>query len=164
LRDAEAALVAVRGDMSVIDELRAYIVKYAERGACRCGRCVDAPADPAAAQPTGHTADVVFFEVSAREGANADALRALIAASRHGDFADVDPLDGAEHGYMELGGWLGDQGLALMFMGLCSVLGVCQLLTPKSVLGSLIDDDMAMQLAGSGMVTIRKAPVAVAAA
>lgn len=47
-----------------MQELYDFIDRYAERGDCRCGHCIDAPADPK--QPQGHTADMVFFKVAAK--------------------------------------------------------------------------------------------------
>ena len=98
--------------------LRDYVIKYANRGACKCGRCADAPPNPEEHQPKGHTADMVFFEVSANPGADAETLKQLVSENKEGSFGDVDVLDGNEHSYLELGGWIGDQGLALMLMGL----------------------------------------------
>lgn len=132
-----------------------YIRAFAERGACRCGKCVDAPANPDAEQPQGHTANVEFFEVSAREGADAEALRSLVVENKKGVFTDVDLFDGKEHNYIEIGGWVGDQGFALMLMGLGARLGLWQLLTPSSMMGALVPKDLAMQMAGAGMVAIQ---------
>lgn len=105
-----------------------YIVKYAERGACTCGRCVDAPANPEQLQPTGHTADLGFFKVKANDGANAEELTRLIKANKTGEFCDIDVLDGLPHDYIELGGWIGSQELALMLIGLGTVLGLWDLM------------------------------------
>lgn len=134
-----------------------YIQVTAERGACRCGRCVDAPAHPETQQPQGHTANVEFFEVSAKEGADAEALRTLITENKDGVFAVCDLFDGKEHNYLEIGGWIGDQGLALTLMGLGALLGLWKLLTPTSIFGAAIPKEQAMQLAGMGMVAIQAA-------
>jgi hypothetical protein len=134
-------------------DLRDFIQKHAERGACMCGRCFDAPPNPAAFQPPAgpHTADVHFFKVRAVNDPSADDLRRL-ATEHKGEFNEVNVFDGKEHGYMELGGWLGDQGLALMFMGLGSVLGLWKLHTPESVLH--VTGELADKMAGAGMITI----------
>jgi len=134
--------------MSTMNELIDYVQAHAIRGTCTCGECIDHPGT--ASQPTGHTADLVFFKV-ANNGGIADELRQLVASVNDGAFCSVDVFDGKEHGYMELGGWIGDQGLAMMLMGLGAVLGIWVLLTPKT-LG--LSDDMALQMAGMGMVTI----------
>lgn len=138
-----------------MNDLIAYIFKHTQRGPCQCGRCLDVPAG--AVQPTGHTADLIFFKVAALD-ANADELRRLIEARRKGEFADVNPLDGLEHNYMELGAWIGDQGTALQLMGLGSLVGLWKLLTPRVVFADAITDRQAMQMAGAGMVSIQATP------
>jgi hypothetical protein len=52
---------------------------------------------------------MVFFEVSARNGADAETFKALLRENKRGAFCDVDVLDGEEHSYIELGGWIGDK-------------------------------------------------------
>jgi len=137
--------------LSPIQELAAYVREHAVRGTCRCGKCNDHPGVDA--QPQGHMADTVFFLVS-NNGGTSEELRALVEKSIHGEFGnDVNVFDNKEHGYMELGAWIGDQGVALSLMGLGDMLGLWHLLTPKSVLG--LEGDQAMEIAGYGMVTIK---------
>lgn len=138
-----------------MERLIEYVSHFAERGACRCGKCIDAPPNPGAEQPQGHTANLEFFEVSAKEGASADALRSLVTENKDGIFNVVDLFDGKEHNYLELGAWIGDQGLALMLMGLGALLGLWSLLTPTAIFGNAISKEQAMQLAGRGMVAIQ---------
>jgi hypothetical protein len=95
--------------------LSEYVSTFAVRGACTCGRCIDAGDAPETRQPNGHTADVYFFKVAAADGANREALLAAIEEHK-GEFCECNPMDGSEHNYMELGGWVGDQGLALMLI------------------------------------------------
>lgn len=99
-----------------------------------------------------HTVDLVFFKVAndPNNPADAETLRTLIKEHR-GEFNDVDLFDGNKHNYMEVGGWIGDQGLALQLMGLGAILGLWKLITPMS-LG--ITGDNAMQMAGMGMLSI----------
>lgn len=131
-----------------------YVVQHTERGACQCGKCFDAPDDPAAHQPGGHTADLYFFQVAKRGEPDAERFRELLREHR-GVFCECDPTDGQEHGYMELGGWIGDQGLAMQMMGLGALLGVWRLITPKLLpLPKEIQD----QLAGAGMVVVVTVP------
>lgn len=122
-----------------------YIRNYAERGACTCGRCVESitvdqagditdvkltdPVEAAKHQPTGHTADLGFFKVKANDGASAEELTRLIKANKTGEFCDLDVLDGLPHDYIELGGWIGSQELALMLIGLGTVLGLWDLMS-----------------------------------
>ncbi len=134
--------------MSAISDLAEYVQEHAIRGTCKCGKCVDHPGEDK--QPEGHTVDVFFFEV-ANKGGNAEELRALVEAAKDGEFCNVDVFDGKDHGYMELGGWIGDQGMAMMLMGLGEILGLWKVFTPK-MLG--VPDDLANQMAGMGMVSV----------
>ncbi len=127
-----------------------FVIDHAERGACRCGKCIDQPSENQ--QPKGHTVDMVFFEVCAKNNPEPNRFRELVVASKQGEFGELDPWDGKEHSYIEVGRWIGDQGLALMLMGLGAVLGLWGLMTPKMLPG--LPDDLVMQMAGAGMVTI----------
>ena len=98
--------------------------------------------------------DVVFFKVKAINDANSTDLIAAIRA-HVGKFCECNPLDGKEHNYLELGGWIGDQGLALRLIGLGADLGAWDLLTPRTVLGDAVDSELAQQLAGMGMVSMQ---------
>lgn len=138
-----------------MNKLQEYVMAHAERGACKCGRCCDAPENPEQKQPTGHTADLVFFSVSARNGADAATLKQLVSENKQGSHCDADLLDGKEHSYLEVGSWIGDQGLALMLMGLGAVLGLWTLLTPKTVLGDSVPKDLEMQMAWQGFVAVQ---------
>lgn len=126
-------------------KLYEYVQKHAIRGACQCGKCFDAVADPEKHQPAGHTANLVFFKVAAKE-ADASDFKALVLA----EFPHW--LDGEEHSYLETGGDIGDQGAALMAMGLGSVLGTWKLLTPAML---PIPPDLQMQMAGAGYISIQ---------
>lgn len=128
--------------------LSEYVAKHAKRGACTCGECIDAPPDSEQYQPTGHTADLVFFRVAKDNEANADAFMDLVKTEC------PHWLDGEEHSYLEMGGDMGDQGIALMTMGLGYLLGCWELLTPANMLPVLGHDEM-KKLAGLGMITIR---------
>lgn len=142
----------MRGGDSV-KALYDFLSNHAERGSCTCGKCFDAPENPA--QPTGHTADMCFFKVAAKNSPDIAKLRELIASNQKGDWATVDLFDGKEHNYMELGGWIGDQGAALTLMGLGAVLGLWRLWTPMTILGLTADDPLAKQMAGRGMIAIK---------
>ena len=128
--------------------LQQFIEAHAQRGTCRCGRCCDHQDQ----QPNGHTVDLVFFEVSATNDPDAEQLRELITESRQGSFGELNPFDGAEHSYIEVGAWVGDQGLALMLMGLGVLLNLWSVMTPKMLPG--LEDKMVMELAERGMVAI----------
>lgn len=133
-------------------EIYSYVVNNAKRGTCTCGKCVDSVKNPEENQPTGHTADMIFFKVTKKESVTKEALENIIK--------DGFPhwLDGKEHNYLEIGANIGDQGVGLMIMGLGKVLGLWNLLTPKTVLPKALwenDDDLVRQMAGMGMVTIQ---------
>lgn len=130
-----------------------YVKKHSERGSCRCGLCVDAP--PESVQPVGHTANLVFFEVAKVGDPSVETLTGLIC-SHPGAFAKCDPMDGKEHSYIELGAWVGDQGLALQLMGLGAILELWNLLTPYTVFGKLLSPDLVMNMAGQGFVAVQR--------
>jgi hypothetical protein len=136
-----------------------YIQTYSQRGPCQCGQCVVltpdgfAPASIIPEVPKDHTADLVFFKVHQRNGASAADLKVAILAHA-GEYEDVNLFDHQEHSYLEIGGFVGDQGLAMQLMGLGALLGLWKLLTPYTVLGKNLDPDRAMSLAQAGLVTI----------
>ena len=131
--------------------LAEYVRGHSERNACRCGHCFISGED----KPLGnHTVEVAFFDVSVRGPATKEALKRLVETHK-GEFVTCDLLDGQEHNYLEIGAWIGDQGLALQLMGLGKLLGLWKLMTPKSLLRDAISDELAMQMAGAGMVTIQ---------
>lgn len=136
-------------------DLADYVLQHTERGECKCGKCMDVGSAPDPAHP--HTVNTVFMKIAPRNAPEVEAFRGLTRTHR-GAYCDVDPFDGKEHGYIELGGWLGDQGLALQYMALGTALGVFQMLTPYTLLGLAEGDPLAMQMAGEGYVAIRIKP------
>ena len=147
---------------SAIEDIAKYVSKYTTRGPCQCGRCFDAVENPETKQPKGpHTADLYHFHVSLRNAedgttATAEHLLELIQQSRvcisdtTGESLSIDP--GQEYNYIHLGGWLGDQGLAMMFMGLCHILELGQVITPNVLPG--VDQDLKDRMAGAGFISI----------
>jgi hypothetical protein len=129
--------------MKLID----YVLAHTERGACACGKCFDAPTNPEGKQPSGHTVNLTFFEVAVK-GGDKDEFLSLVQAE-HPDW-----LDGKEHNYIQVGGDMGDQGVALMTIGLGHLLGAWKALSPDTVMPS-IPLDMKRQMAGCGMVSLR---------
>lgn len=55
---AAARIVFRFESRAVMQELREFVVRHAERGTCRCGRCIDHPGEDS--QPAGHTGELVF--------------------------------------------------------------------------------------------------------
>jgi len=129
--------------------LRDYVTSHSMRGACTCGRCIDAPENPQEVQPTGHIADMIFFKVTLVDNPNKEEYERLVRAY----FPQW--LDGKEHGYFEIGADLDDQGVGLQAMGLGYLLGLWNLLTPRSVLGAGCPDDIVQAAAGQGLITIQ---------
>lgn len=127
--------------------LAEYVMENAVRGDCRCGQCVDGPPPGMGQQPTGHTADVVFFRVAAKPGASAETLKALVKVEQPGY------LDGVEHSYIQVGADLGNQGVGLMLIGLGAVLGVWSILSVDSIMPGA-PDELRMALAGRGLVCL----------
>ena len=137
-----------------MQELIDYVHANVERGPCCCGKCIDRVAEPETKQPQGHTAEMVFFKVSAKSTADVNKFTELVKKNINGSFCNVDLFDGKEHGYMEIGGWIGDQGTALMFMGLGTVLGLWKLMTPRTILGDTLPDDLGGKMAGAGLISV----------
>lgn len=125
-----------------------YVTKHAIRGACTCGKCIDAPSNPEQQQPEGHTADLVFFKVAKTPEADlGDFLQIVKKEFPHW-------LNGDEHSYLEVGGNMGDQGIALVTMGLGYLLKAWDLLSPNSMFPDL-DEELRKKLAGQGYITIK---------
>lgn len=134
-----------------MNELISYIKNHAERGECTCGKCYDSVDNPK--QPLGHTANLIFFKVKAVNAPDKDELLQLIK-SHPGEFNSVDLFDGKEHSYLEIGGWIGDQGLALTLMGLGELVGLWKLITPYDFIKNL-SDKLAKEIAESGIISIK---------
>jgi len=128
--------------------LQEYVMTHTTRGECTCGKCFDRGNSP---DPDGHTVDMFFFKMSARGEPDAETLKELI---RHhqGEFCELNILDGGEHSYIQVGGWIGSQQVALLLMGLGQLLGLWEILTPNIL---SIPDELKQQMAGAGMVSIR---------
>lgn len=108
-------------------DLITYVRTHTARGECQCGRCIDKGDTP---DPVGHTVDMTFFKVAMIGTPDANRFRALTAANEAGAFCGLNPLDGLPHNYIEIGAWIGDQGLAMQYMALGALLNVCKLVSP----------------------------------
>lgn len=130
-------------------DLIEYVQEHSIRGECACGQCCDRGDAP---EPAGHTVSVEFFAVALRGQPTRADFEAAARAHR-GDYMAVDVFDGNEHNYITLGAWIGDQGLALQFMGLGALVGAFKLITPSLALPG-IDQGLSRQLAASGLVAV----------
>lgn len=84
-----------------MSDLVTYVREHSDRNACTCGKyVVSGPDHPM----VGHTVDMFFFDVCAKNEPNADTLRKLIAEHK-GEFNEVNPFDGQEHGYTSVSSW-----------------------------------------------------------
>ncbi len=118
-----------------------YIQNHTIRGECQCEKCCDKGADRPAPE---HSVNVHFFWVSAEGGPTKDKLLQLL--KEH--YPDFERLrDGPS--YIEIGGEIGSQGLALQLIGLGALVGLWDAVTPER-LG--FAGDQAKQMAGSGFV------------
>jgi len=128
-----------------------FVLDHAIRGACQCGKCIDAPPNPEKLQPIGHTADLIFFKVALKRVIPKEEMKTTFLEL----IKKEQPhwLDGKEHSYLETGADIGDQGVAMMAMGMGKLLGVWELLTPESVLPG-IPDHLKMMMAGRGFISI----------
>lgn len=103
-------------------------------------------------------ADVIFFGVQRLPTATAEGLKAAMAA-HVGEFCECNPLDGKDHNFIELGGWVGDQRVALILIGLGASLGMWELITPKTLFGDFLPPATVQKMAGMGMVGIGPLPI-----
>lgn len=129
--------------------LRDFVIQHTDRNACRCGQCIDFSEDK---KLDGHTCNVFFFNVCLKDNPDPARFRELIEANPAGDFCELNPFDGKEHSYIEIGGWIGDQGLALQFMGLGELLGLWGVMHPGKIMPA--DHPLAKEMAGAGMVSL----------
>lgn len=131
----------IEDNPSSIRDLCDFVTRHIDRG----------PAGDVDQAQESMTSDMVMFNVIAVGNPTPEKLRQLIVANKQGVFCDLDPFDGKEHSYIEVGAWIGSQSLALSLMGLGEILGLWPILTPKR-LG--LPDDLIQLMVGQGMITI----------
>lgn len=97
--------------------------------------------------------DVFFFRVRLRRELIEEEIEELkqLITDYQGDFSDINPLDGKEHSYLQVGGWIGDQQLALRLMGLGALLDFWSVMQPNLL---PLSPDMRKQMAGQGYISI----------
>lgn len=76
--------------------------------------------------------DVVHFKVVCRPKCTKEEFLKAVDENREGCFGYLNPFDGRSHDYIEVGGWIGDQGLAMQFMALSKYFGLVSLKTPQT--------------------------------
>lgn len=122
-------------------ELIDYIRNHTTRGECQCGQCCDAKPDSGAPP---HSANVHFFWVAGKDDPKKDDLLRLLEAH----YPSMERLRGGPS-YIEIGGEIGDQGLALQLIGLGEIVGLWKAITPALMGLSGKDAD---EMAGSGFI------------
>lgn len=139
-----------------MDDLAKYVIDQCIRGGCTCGKCIDAPAKKF--QPDGHTVDVQFFKVALK---NSDADKEIIKnnfiqliKNHQGIYKEIDLLDGEEYDFIDIGRWIGNQGIALTLMGMGELLGMWKVTTPNRVAPDFSEETRDM-LARAGFISIR---------
>ena len=106
-----------------------FMAKHTSPGSCTCGQCIAAPDEERV--PEGHVVDTMFMKVALtnQDDADKETLRKELKSL-------VEPLgilNGSSHGYITVGGILGDQGTALVLFALGDLLGLWNLITPLTL-------------------------------
>jgi hypothetical protein len=102
----------------------------------------------------GGGTDMYFFNVKAAPGADAVKLAELIRAHK-GAHVEVDVFDAKEHGYIEIGAWLGSQEDALALMGLGVELELWKLLSPRTMVSRKVPADLEDRMVGMGLLSLQ---------
>jgi hypothetical protein len=100
----------------------------------------------------GRSVDMFYFNVCATNNPDVETFKRLIAEHK-GEWGEMNPLDEKEHSYIEVGGWIGDQSLAMQFMALGELLGLWRVMQP-TMIGLDRHEEVAQQMAGAGLVSI----------
>ena len=92
----------------------------------------------------------MFFVKLSKEITDAEKKALKVILENHkGDFAEMNPFDGKEHSYIEIGAWIGDQQMALRLMGLGELLGFWKVMHPRNMM-PFLPVVMQNQMAGQG--------------
>lgn len=144
---------------SKVNDLAKYVIKHCIRGDCIYGECTDIHAEKF--QPDGYTIDIQFFKVALRNsdltGTDKEIIKndfLRLIKGHKGVYRDIDILDGEEHSFIDIGAWIGDQGIALTLMGMGELLGIWNVITPNRLVPDYSKETRDM-LAGAGYILIR---------
>ncbi len=142
-----------------MNDLAKYVIEHCVRGDCIYGECADTSAKKF--QPDGHTVDVQFFKVVLKNSGLNDTDKEIIKndferliKNHKGIYRDIDIFDGNEYNFIDIGAWIGNQGVALTFMDMGELLGMWSVVTPNSVASNFSEETKSM-LADAGYVSIR---------
>lgn len=138
-----------------MNNLVQYVVDHTIRNACRCGECIDSDVvKNEHVTKNEHTVNMYFFDVCATNNPTKEEFITNINHFKN-EFVDMNPLEG-EHSYIEVGEWIGDQGLGMQFMALGKILGCWKIMHPGIILdlNNPEQKTIADQMAKMGMVSI----------
>jgi hypothetical protein len=102
-------------------------------------------------KPGDDVVDMYIMSVKCLPGIDAVTLINLINNSAPA-FDSPRPTEEGEHNYIEVGAFVGDQGMALRLMALGSHLKLWTVITPKTI--PKLDKALMDQMAGMGFVSI----------
>lgn len=141
-----------------MNDLAKYVIEHCVRGDCMCGECTDVSAKKF--QPDGYTADVQFFKVALKNSGLTDADKEImrndfiqLIKNHKGIYRDIDIFDGNEYNFIDIGAWIGNQGIALTLMGMGELLGMWKVATPNRVAPDFSEETRSM-LAEAGYISI----------
>ncbi len=124
-----------------------------------CGRCVDTSAKKS--QTDGHTVDLQFFKVALKNSRLTDSDKEImkntliqLIKDHKGIYGDIDLFDGNEHNFVEIGGWIGNQGVALELMAMGELLGIWKVTTPDGIAPNFSEETRKM-LAEAGYILMK---------
>ena len=85
------------------------------------------------AKPGKNSVDMFFFHVKLPKEKTEEMINKFkeLSTNWEGDFAEMDPFDGEEHSYIEVGAWIGDQHIALRYIALGELLGFWKVMQPN---------------------------------
>jgi len=124
-------------------DLAGYIMEVT-----RCFQSAAPPDSPA-------LIDVHFFQVAIDERLDHDRFNDLLEAAMDspGEFNTINTARMATGpSYIELGAWIGDQGLALRTMAAGQAVGRWDVITPARL--GITDEQLAADMAGRGLVMV----------
>lgn len=103
-----------------------------------------------------HDVDMYFFKVSLKS--DLPSVEEFVQLTKdHISHYDVSsPLEPTEHSYIEVGAWIGDQALGMLYMALGSMLGLWKIMHPGMILNINNPEEkvLADRMAGAGYVSI----------
>jgi hypothetical protein len=136
-----------------------YVFENCIRGTCICGKCEDTSAKKF--QPDGNIVDVQFFKVALKNSKLTHTDKEVmknnfieLIKNHKGIYREIDLFDGNEHNVIDIGRWIGNQGVALELMGMGELLGIWKVATPNRIAPDFSEETRNM-LAEAGYISIQ---------